>query len=103
MKASRVYYIRVLLIGLVCPAVGASAQQRPPIADEIAKTYGLESWGQVEAIRYTFKIDWPALKLKFSVCVRRAPFLTAIFNKRSARPDSGSCGTLPRVSAAVSA
>ena len=65
-KARRVYLIRVLLIGLVCPAVGASAQQRPPIADQIANTYGLESWGQVEAIRYTFNLDWPALKLKVS-------------------------------------
>ena len=65
-KASRIYLIRALLIGLVCPALGASAQQRPPIAEQIAKTYGLESWGQVEAIRYTFNIDWPALKLKLS-------------------------------------
>jgi hypothetical protein len=65
-KASRVYVIRVLLICFVCPAVSASAQQRPPIADQIAKTYGLESWDQIEAIRYRFHIDWPALKLKVS-------------------------------------
>ena len=65
-KASRVYLIRVLLIGLVCPAVGASAQQRPPIADQIAKAHGLDSWGQVEAIRYTFHIEAGALKLSRS-------------------------------------
>jgi len=36
-----------------------SAQQRPAIAEQIAKTYGLDSWDQVEAIRYTFNVDWP--------------------------------------------
>jgi len=65
-KASCVHLIRILLIGLVCPAAVVSAQQRPPIADQIAKAYGLDAWDQVEAIRYTFNIDWPALKLKVS-------------------------------------
>jgi len=65
-KASRVPVIGVLLIGVICPSARASAQERPAIADQIAKTYGLDSWGQVEAIRYTFHIDWPALKVKAS-------------------------------------
>jgi hypothetical protein len=65
-KASRVHVIGVLLIGVICPSARASAQQRPAIADRIAKTYGLDSWDQVEAIRYTFHIDWPALKVKDS-------------------------------------
>jgi hypothetical protein len=30
------------------------AQTRPPIAEQVAKTYGFDSWGQVEAIRYTW-------------------------------------------------
>ena len=30
------------------------AQTRAPILDQIAKTYGLDSFGQVEAIRYTW-------------------------------------------------
>jgi len=30
------------------------AQTRPPILEQIAKTYGLDSYGQVEAIRYTW-------------------------------------------------
>ena len=42
------------------------AQNRPPIAEQIAKTYGIDSWGQFEAIRYTFNLDLPALKLKLS-------------------------------------
>ena len=61
---SRVPVIGVLLIGVLCLAAPASAQQRPPIAEQIAKTYGLDSFGQVEAIRYTFSIDaGPAFKL----------------------------------------
>jgi hypothetical protein len=64
MKASRVSVVGALLIGVLCPPSSASAQQRPPIADQIAKTYGFDSWGQVEAIRYTFSIDaGPALKV----------------------------------------
>ena len=65
-RASRVHLIRVLLIGLVCPAAVVSAQQRPPIVDQIARAHGLDSFGQIDAIRYTFNIDWPALKLKVS-------------------------------------
>ena len=66
-KASRVpLTIGVLVQGALCPAARVSAQQRPPIADQLAKTYGLDSFGQVEAIRYTFNIDLPALKLKLA-------------------------------------
>jgi len=66
-KASRVpLTIGVLVLGALCPAARVSAQQRPPIADQLAKTYGLDSFGQVEAIRYTFNIDLPALKLKLA-------------------------------------
>ena len=32
----------------------SGAQQLPPIAEQMAKTYGLDSFDQVEAIRYTF-------------------------------------------------
>ena len=38
---------------LILP-VALSAQQRAPILEKIAKTYGIDSWGQVEAIRYTW-------------------------------------------------
>jgi hypothetical protein len=43
---------------LILPAT-SGAQQRPPIAEEIARTYGLDSFGQVEAIRYTWNADLP--------------------------------------------
>jgi hypothetical protein len=44
----------------------SQAQELPPIAEQMAKTYGLHSWGQVEGIRYTFNLDLPALNLKRS-------------------------------------
>ena len=63
-RASRVSLIGLLSIGvLVLPAV-VRAQQRPPIADQIAQTYGFGSFGQVDAIRYTFTLDGgPKFKL----------------------------------------
>jgi hypothetical protein len=63
MKASRVSVIGALLIGVLCFTAPVSAQQRPAIADQIAKTYGIDSWGQVEAIRYTFALHAGKLKL----------------------------------------
>jgi hypothetical protein len=44
----------------IAPGI-SSAQPRAPIAEQIGKAYGLDSFGQVEAIRYTFNI--PELKL----------------------------------------
>jgi len=56
-NTSRVSAVGVLLIGALCVPAAASAQQRPAIADQIAKAYGFASFGQVEAIRYTFTLD----------------------------------------------
>lgn len=38
-----------------------SHAQKAPVAEQVAKAYGLDSWGQIDAIRYTFNI--PAFKL----------------------------------------
>lgn len=64
-NAIRATMIRVLAFGVLVFAANAWAQ-KAPIAEQIAKTYGLDSFGQIEAIRYTFNIDVPALKLKAS-------------------------------------
>jgi hypothetical protein len=47
---------------LILPAT-SRAQQGPPIAEQIAKTYGLESFGQIEAIRFTWGAELPGAKL----------------------------------------
>ena len=55
-KASRVPVLGLLLCGGLALAAPSWAQQRPPIAEQIAKTYGLDSFSQIEGIRYTFNI-----------------------------------------------
>ncbi len=55
--------IRFLILGVLVLAATSWAQHRPPIVEKLAKNYGLESFGQIEAIRYTFNIDLPGLKL----------------------------------------
>jgi hypothetical protein len=47
---------------LILPAT-SWAQQRPPIAEQMAKTYGLDSFGQIEGLRYTFNAELPGVKL----------------------------------------
>jgi hypothetical protein len=51
-----------LAMPLMLPTV-SRAQPAPPIAEQIAKTYGLDSFGQIEAIRYTWNIEFPAGKV----------------------------------------
>jgi hypothetical protein len=57
MRARRVSVIGALLFGALCLPPPALAQQRAPIAEQIAKAYGFDSWQQVEAIRYEFHLD----------------------------------------------
>lgn len=56
MTNSRAVVIRLLAFAVLGLAATSSsfAQTRPPIAEQVAKTYGFDSWGQVEAIRYTW-------------------------------------------------
>ena len=51
----------LLILGAVILAASASAQTRAPIFDQIAKTYGLDSYDKIDAIRYTFALDVPGL------------------------------------------
>ena len=51
-----VVLLSVFSMLLIIPAT-AWAQQLPPVAKQMAKTYGLDSFGKIEAIRYTFTIE----------------------------------------------
>ena len=62
-NASRVPVIRLLLLGVLVLAATSWAQKRPPISEQIAKTYGFDSFGQIERIRYTFNADLGEVKL----------------------------------------
>jgi hypothetical protein len=49
--------IRLLVVAVLGLAATSLAQTRPPIAEQIGKTYGIDSWSQVEAIRYTWNAE----------------------------------------------
>ena len=59
---SRLDVIRLLACSLllILPAT-SGAQERAPLLEQIAKTYGLDSFGQIEAIRYTWNGEIPGL------------------------------------------
>jgi hypothetical protein len=58
--------IGLLLFGVLVLAGTSCSQKRPSVAEEIAKTYGLDSFGQIDAIRYTFNAEFPGVKLSRS-------------------------------------
>ncbi len=56
--------IRLLpILGVMLLATTSWAQQHSPIAEKLAKTYGLDSFGQIEAIRYTWNVTFPGVTL----------------------------------------
>jgi hypothetical protein len=65
-KLARSLTMVLLPLALLLLASTSWAQTRPPIVEQLAKTYGLDSWGQVDAVRYTFNLQLPALKVNLS-------------------------------------
>jgi hypothetical protein len=65
-KLFRSMTICCLFLGLALLASTSGAQTRPAIVDQLAKTYGLDSYGQLDAVRYTFNLELPALKVSLS-------------------------------------
>ncbi len=59
--SKRVTTIGLLAMAMLLFAADSWAQQRPPILEEIAKTYGLDSYGQIDAIRYTWNGEIPGV------------------------------------------
>ncbi len=53
-RSRRRWMICLLAVAVLVLVPHSRAQNRPPILEQIAKTYGLDSFGQVEAIRYTW-------------------------------------------------
>src|SRR5260370_38482929 len=65
-KTTRSATILMLSLGVLLLAGTARAQTRPPIVEQLAKTYGLDSYGQLDAVRYTFNLELPSLKVSLS-------------------------------------
>lgn len=60
-NSSRATMIRLLAFAVLILAATCWAQTRPPILDKVAKTYGIDSWEQIEAIRYTWSGEIPGV------------------------------------------
>jgi hypothetical protein len=65
-KLARFTTILCLFLAVLLLAGISMAQTRPPIVEQLAKTYGLDSYGQIDAVRYTFNLELPALKVNLS-------------------------------------
>jgi len=68
-NSSRRAVVPLLAVGvlvLVLAETSCSQQKRPPVAEQIAKTYGLDSFGQIEGIRYTFNLQVPGVNISRS-------------------------------------
>lgn len=59
--SSRITTIGLLVCAVLVLAATSWAQERAPILEKIAKTYGIDSWDQVQAIRYTWNGEIPGL------------------------------------------
>ncbi len=51
------------ILGVMLLTATSWAQQHSPIAEKLAKTYGLDSFGQIDAIRYTWNVTFPGVNL----------------------------------------
>jgi len=60
---NRFNVIRLLAVIMLLNFPATSGAQQTPIAEQIAKTYGLDSFGQIEVIRYTWNVDAPGRKI----------------------------------------
>lgn len=54
MKNRNLTAIAALFCAMLIPGPTSSAQTRSPLIDQVAKTYGVDSWDKVDAVRYTW-------------------------------------------------
>jgi hypothetical protein len=64
--ARRLQITLLLAFGVLVLTSACWAQTPSPVTEKLAKTYGLDSFGQIDAIRYTFNLEIPAFKLNLS-------------------------------------
>src|ERR1700757_4196896 len=66
---AKLSYLSALTILALVPAASSRADelspapQLPPAAEQMSKTYGLYSFGQIESIRYTFNVEFHGAKV----------------------------------------
>src|SRR5580700_1808734 len=66
---AKLSYLSALTILAIASAASSRAgelsppAELPPAAEQMAKTYGLDSFGQIEGIRYTFNVEFHGMKV----------------------------------------
>ena len=60
-NAKRLAILGLLVFGALILATTSNAQARPPILEQVAKAYGLDSWDNITAIRYTWHAQFPGV------------------------------------------
>jgi hypothetical protein len=65
-NVSRITTVRLLALVVLVLSATSWAQNRPPILEKIAKAYGLDSFGQIDAIRYTWSAQFPGVDVSRS-------------------------------------
>lgn len=55
--------LSVWIVWALVLSVSAGAQERPPAAVEMAKAYGINSFGQIEKLRYAWNLEVPGMKI----------------------------------------
>jgi hypothetical protein len=58
---SRATKVVLLVFAALILATTSRAQTRPPILEQVAKAYGLDSWDNITAIRYTWHAQFPGV------------------------------------------
>lgn len=62
-NSRRVMTIGALAFAVLVFAGNLHAQQRSPAIEQVAKAYGLDSFGQVDAVRYTWSVQFPGVNV----------------------------------------
>src|SRR5580704_14423207 len=65
-KWGRSATIHCLVLGVLVVAATSWAETPPPIGEQIAKTYGLDSFDKIDSLRYTFNAQFPGVNLSRS-------------------------------------
>jgi hypothetical protein len=57
-RSNMIRFLAFTVLALVLAAC-SKAPERPPVVEQMAKTYGLDSFGQIEGLRYTWNAEFP--------------------------------------------
>lgn len=58
--------LRCVVVGVLAYVQSSPAQNHSPVLEPIAKAYGLDSFNQIEAIRYTWSAQFPGVNVSHS-------------------------------------